>query len=90
VERIRTKANLSGVRLHDLRHSFGSVGASAGDSLLLIGALLGHRDAKTTQRYAHLGNDPVKAAANRIAGVISAAMNGKPGAEMIELAKRKA
>jgi integrase len=86
-ERIRTKANLSGVRLHDLRHSFASVGASAGDSLLLIGALLGHRDAKTTQRYAHLGNDPVKAAANRIAGVISAAMNGKPGAEV---PKRKA
>ncbi|ARJ65049.1 hypothetical protein WV31_04915 [Magnetospirillum sp. ME-1] len=91
-ERIRIKAKLPGVRLHDLRHSFASIGASAGDSLLLIGALLGHRDAKTTQRYAHLGNDPVKAAADRIGNAIAAAMSGKPSAEVtnIQDAKRKA
>jgi hypothetical protein len=72
--RVRKAARLEGVRLHDLRHSFASVAASAGDSLLLIGAILGHRDSKTTQRYAHLSNDPVKAAADRTADRIAAAM----------------
>jgi integrase len=88
-ERIRVEAELRGVRLHDLRHSFASVGASAGDSLLLICALLGHRDAKTTQRYSHLQDDPVKAAADRIAKTISAAMRGKTGAEVVELPNRR-
>jgi integrase len=75
-ERIRARAGLDDVRLHDLRHAFASVGASGGDSLLVIGALLGHRDAKTTQRYAHLQADPVKAAADRISGRIAASMMG--------------
>jgi integrase len=73
-ERIRLAAKLPGVRLHDLRHSFASVGAAGGDSLLMIGALLGHRDTKTTKRYAHLGNDPVRRVADRISGVIAEAM----------------
>jgi integrase len=86
-ERIRARARLPGVRIHDLRHSFASVGAAAGDSLIVIGALLGHRDAKTTLRYAHLGHDPIKSAANRIAGTIAAAMAGASG-EVVPLAKR--
>jgi integrase len=73
-ERIRKRAKLANVRLHDLRHSFASVGAAAGDSLLIIGKLLGHRDAKTTARYAHLADDPLKAAANRISSTIADAM----------------
>ena len=61
-EAVRRRAELTEeVRLHDLRHSFASVGASSGDSLLLIGALLGHKHAATTARYAHLSDDPVKA-----------------------------
>jgi integrase len=72
--RIRARAGLHNVRLHDLRHAFASIGASSGDSLLIIGALLGHRDAKTTQRYAHLQADPVKAAADRISQRIATAM----------------
>jgi site-specific recombinase XerD len=43
--------------LHDLRHSFASAGAAGGLSLPVIGALLGHKDPKTTQRYAHLADD---------------------------------
>ena len=78
-ERIRARAKLDDVRLHDLRHSFASVGAAAGDSLIVIGALLVQRDAKTTARYAHLDDDPIKSAANRIAGTIAAAMAGAGG-----------
>ncbi|WP_374471553.1 tyrosine-type recombinase/integrase [Phenylobacterium sp.] len=70
-ERIRTAAGLEDVRIHDLRHSFASVGATTGDSLLIIGALLGHRSAKTTERYAHLSDHPIKGAADRISAEIA-------------------
>ena len=89
-EAVREWCGIDDVRLHDLRHSFASVGAVGGDSLIVIGALLGHHDSKTTSRYAHLTNDPVKRAADRIAGDIAARLSGKPGAEVIELTKRKA
>ena len=86
--RIRARAGLSDVRLHDLRHSFASVGAAGGDSLFIIGKLLGHRQSGTTARYAHLADDPLKAAADRISGTIAAAMRGsKKGAEIVELSK---
>jgi integrase len=84
-EAVRKRAGLDGVRLHDLRHSFASFGAAAGDSLLVIGKLLGHSDSKTTSRYAHLADDPVKSAANRIAGSIAAAMSAKASGEVIPL-----
>jgi integrase len=74
-ERIRAPAGLKDARLHDLRHSFASAGASAGSSLLLIGALLSHRDPKTTQRYAHIGHDPAKSAADQISGAVADAIN---------------
>ena len=45
--------------------------------LPIIGKLLGHRDVKTTQRYAHIGDDPARLAANSIAETIAAAMDGK-------------
>lgn len=69
-ERIRTAAALDDVRLHDLRHSFASVGASSGDSMLIIGALLGHSSPKTTARYTHLADHPLKSAADRISELI--------------------
>jgi integrase len=68
---VRSHAGLDGVRLHDLRHSFASVGAGASLGLPVIGKLLGPQ---TTARYAHLDADPVRAAANVIAGKIEAAM----------------
>ena len=73
---IRGAAGLVDVRLHDLRHAFASVGAASGDSLLVIGKLLGHTQAATTQKYAHLSADPVKAAAAGIAGKIATALGG--------------
>ena len=77
--RLRAKAGLADVRLHDLRHSFASVAAGMGESLILIGSLLGHSDTATTARYAHLSSDPRRAAADRIAGRLAAAMHPTPG-----------
>jgi integrase len=75
---IREAAGLADVRLHDLRHAFASVAASAGMGLPIIGKMLGHTQAQTTQRYAHLASDPVKAAA-AVADKIVAAMKGISG-----------
>lgn len=65
-KRISKLADLEGVRIHDLRHSFASIGAASGLSLPIIGALLGHSQAQTTARYAHLVGDSLKDAANLI------------------------
>jgi integrase len=71
-ETLRESIGMQDVRLHDLRHSFASVGSDEGDSLQVIGRLLGHSKAATTQRYAHLSLDPVRDAAERISGRIAA------------------
>lgn len=73
---VRRRAGLAGVRLHDIRHSFASVGVGASLGLPIVGRLLGHTQASTTQRYAHLADDPVCAAANVIANKIDATMGG--------------
>jgi integrase len=69
-------AGLKGIRIHDLRHTYASILASSGLSLPIIGALLGHTQAATTHRYAHLLDDPLRAATERAAAVIIGA--GKP------------
>jgi integrase len=61
-QRIRKMAELDDVRIHDLRHSFASVAVSGGLSLPVIGAMLGHSQPQTTQRYAHLAADPIRQA----------------------------
>ncbi len=63
---VRASCELSGVRLHDLRHSFASVAVSEGSSLPVIGVLLGHKDAATTAQYAHLHDDPVRGAVEKV------------------------
>src|SRR5271155_596912 len=78
--RVRKAAGLTDVRLHDLRHSFASVGAANGLSLPIIGALLGHKHATTTARYAHLSAAPLRAANDAVGAKIAAAMSRKPGA----------
>jgi len=86
---IRARAGLDDVRLHDLRHSFASVAAAGGASLTMIGRLLGHSQAATTARYAHLAADPVRAANDAIGDTIAAAMKGN-SAEVVALSGSRA
>jgi len=74
--RVRQEAKLKDLRIHDLRHTQASFGVGSGLSLYLVGGLLGHRQAATTQRYAHFTDDPLRQAADRVAGDISAALEG--------------
>lgn len=75
--RIRAAAGLSDVRIHDLRHSFASVAAASGQSLYVIGSLLGHSQPQTTSRYAHLSADPLRAANEAVGQRIGSAMKFK-------------
>lgn len=83
---VKRAAGLDGVRLHDLRHSFASFGAGASLGLPIIGKLLGHSQAATTHRYAHLDADPLRRAVDTIGATISAAMDGRKG-EVVEITK---
>jgi integrase len=69
-ERARTAAGLDDVRFHDLRHSFASLLAGDGVSLLMIGKLLGHTQEKTTARYAHLADEPLRDAVARVGKLV--------------------
>ena len=71
-EIVRKRAGLEDVRLHDLRHSFASRALALGESLPVIGKLLGHTQVETTARYAHLARDSVRESAARIAASIGA------------------
>lgn len=73
--RIRSNANLHDVRIHDLRHTFASVGAAEGQSLYILGKALTHATPTTTQRYAHLADDPVRYAVETISNKIDASLN---------------
>ena len=86
--RIRAASGLPGLRIHDLRHSFASLGAAGGNSLLVLGKLLGHRHAATTERYSHLGADPMRQAAEMIGRKIAAAFGGRRS-EIVPLPKTR-
>jgi len=85
--RIKRAAGLSDVRLHDLRHSFASFAVAAGDSLYLVGRVLGHKQTRTTERYSHVHDDPLRAVADRTSQRIEAAMRGQ-SAEVVALRHR--
>jgi integrase len=84
---IRHHAGLNDVRIHDLRHTHASVGAGAGLGLPIIGALLGHKHHDTTQRYAHLDNDPLRRASERIGTHLATALGEevRPSAEIVNI-----
>jgi integrase len=96
--RVRKRGQLEDVRLHDLRHSFATVAVNSGDSLFLVGKVLGHKQARTTERYAHSQLDPLKAVADRTADSIARALQGstrrarpkKPSAEVVKFPKKGA
>jgi len=78
-DRIKKAASItSELHLHDLRHSHASMANSLGYSLPMIGALLGHTQAQTTLRYAHLATDHLRKAAEDISNHIAAAMPKMP------------
>ena len=83
--KLRKTAAIGDARIHDLRHTYASVLASAGLSLPIIGALLGHTQASTTARYAHLLDDPLRAATEHASAIIG----GKPSAEIVPLGPRR-
>ncbi len=70
-KRICKSAGLDGVRLHDLRHTAASIAVGQGATLPIIGRLLGHSQAQTTQRYAHVDADPALSAANAIGAALA-------------------
>lgn len=77
--RICLRASLQEVRLHDLRHTAASVAVAQGASLPVIGRLLGHSQAQTTQRYAHVDSDPALRAANAMGSAKQSIMhNARP------------
>ena len=84
--RLTKAAAITGLRTHDLRHSYASFLASGGASLLLIGRLLGHRSPATTDRYSHMFADVERAAVERVGAVITAA--AKPSQEPVKLPRR--
>jgi integrase len=80
-------AGIHGLRVHDLRHSYASMLVSGGQTLPVIGALLGHSSPQTTARYAHLMDDPLRKATDTVGAIIEGA--GKPGAEVKEMPTRR-
>jgi integrase len=79
---IQLHAGLEGVRIHDLRHTFASIGAGASLGLPIVGKLLGHSQPATTARYAHLDADPLRRASNVIGDHLAAALAGhNPGSK---------
>jgi len=88
---IAKRAGLAGLRIHDLRHTHASYGAGAGLGLPIIGKLLGHARASTTQRYAHLDTDPLRRASDRIGAELAAALGeaSADGARKAEVALLK-
>ncbi|MGA9816467.1 MAG: site-specific integrase [Pseudolabrys sp.] len=85
---ITKRAGLDGVRLHDLRHTYASIGAGGGLGLPIIGRLLGHTQTATTARYAHLDNDPLRRASESIAGRIAAALDGNGQNSVVPIRRR--
>ncbi len=85
-KRVTAHAGMTDLKLHDLRHSFASVGAASGMGLGMVGKLLGHASPATTARYSHYADNAAQAAANAIASRIANAMSkGKSGENVVLL-----
>ena len=84
-ENITLEGGLLDVRLHDFRHTYASAGVGGGQSLPIVGKLLGHTQPQTTARYAHLADDPVRRAADTIAADLEAAMEGQKLSNIVKI-----
>jgi integrase len=81
-QRVRARAGLKDVRIHDLRHTFASTAVAGGQSLPMIGKLLGRTQVQTTARYAHLAVDPVKSAEDAVSSAIAALLQANQPAKI--------
>ena len=88
--RIRTRAALEGVRLHDLRHTVGTYAGQAGLNAFIVRDLLGHKTLAMTGRYVGKHTDPLRAAADQVVGRIASALSqdSEPTAEVLPLSSR--
>jgi len=73
-QRLRKAAGLEDVRIHDLRHTYASMAVMNGIDLLTVGKILGHSNYQTTERYAHLADEAVRDASNRVSGMMAGAI----------------
>ena len=85
---IAAEAGLERLRVHDLRHAFASAAVSDGASLYLVGKVLGHVQARTTERYAHLADDPIRAVADSTSRKIASALMGGSPDNVVPIGKR--
>ena len=76
--RVRARAGLIDVRIHDLRHTYASNAVGSGLSIQMVGKLLGHTQIQTTMRYAHLADDPVRLAAEQVSDGLAGALGPLP------------
>jgi len=86
--RIRERAGLDDVRIHDLRHTYASNAVSSGMPIQMVGRLLGHTQIQTTMRYAHLADDPVRRAAeenaDRLSNLVGSGYVTEPGLRVVK------
>ncbi|MEM9553714.1 MAG: site-specific integrase [Acidobacteriota bacterium] len=83
-DRLRKAAEIEDVRVHDLRHTFASYGVNQGQNLVVVGRLLGHSKITTTQRYAHLADDPIRQATNAIGSGLAATLEASLAGQNID------
>ena len=87
--RIRKAANLEDVRMHDLRHTVGTIAGSSGANAFMVRDLLGHKTLAMTGRYVSRDNDPQKALVNQVANQVYAAMSGKTSGDVVAFPKKR-
>lgn len=75
-KRLLDRAGIENVRIHDLRHTFASIVANSGESMYILGSLLGHRSVQTTQRYAHLSTDALRQVSGKVDSAMREAQSG--------------
>lgn len=85
---VRARCGLNDVRLHDLRHSYASSALAAGVPLATVGKILGHKRARTTERYGHLSQDHVAAANDVVGAALAAAIEKPPSDSVVKLRRR--
>ena len=75
--RIKAKAGIDDVRMHDLRHTYASVAVMSGIDPFLLKEIMGHKNLQTTLRYSHFADEAVQQAAGSVASRLAGAMRSR-------------